>query len=363
MKTKTTILVGKKTATLLLLPLFACLPAGAQRLQLNKQTIDCGKTGFEVPVSATFELRNKGLRKMVVSDVKADCGCTQTELSKREAGPGERIMLTVTYDARLLGHFDKQVAVTTNATKKPVYLRIKGVVLADYQDFKGNYPYDFGGLLSDVNNVEFDNVNRGDNPEMEFHIVNNSSSAMTPNVLHLPPYLTAIVSPEQLAPGRAGKVTLMLNSEKLHDYGLTQTSVYLAKNLGEKINSSNELPVATVLLPDLTKFEGEGRQQAPQLQLSATDINLGEMGAKSKKAGEVTLTNTGQTTLKISSLQMFTPGLRVTLKKRELQPGEQTKLKVTAFADGLRKARSKPRVLMITNDPAQAKVVIYVNVK
>jgi len=36
---------------------------------------------------------------------------------------------------------------------------------------------------------------------------------------------------------------------------------------------------------------------------------------------------------------------------------------VTAYADGLRKARSKPRVLMITNDPENAKVVINVNVE
>ena len=355
--------MNRKTLILAALGLLSTTTVDAQRLSLNKQTIDCGKTGFEVPVSATFEMRNKGLRKLVINDVKADCGCTKVELSKKEAGPGERLTLTVTYDARLLGHFEKQVAVMTNATKKPVYLKIKGVVLADYQDFAGNYPYDFGGLLADANNLEFDNVNRGEHPEAEVHIVNNSSSVMTPNVMHLPPYLTAIVVPEQLAPGRAGKVTLTLNSEKLHDFGLTQTSVYLAKNLGDKVNSDNELPVSTVLLPDMKEYEGEGRQQAPRMQLSATDIDLGDMKTKSKRSGDVTITNNGQSNLKINSLQMFTPGLKVTLSKRELKPGEQAKLKVTAYADGLRKARSKPRVLMISNDPVQAKVVINVNVK
>ena len=79
--------------------------------------------------------------------------------------------------------------------------------------------------------------------------------------------------------------------------------------------------------------------------------------------GEIVLTNTGRTALNISSLQMFTVGLKVTLSKRELKPGESTKLKITGINKDLKKARSKPRVLMITNDPDKPKVVITINVK
>jgi len=363
MNRKTTRLIRGRVGVLALLSFLFFSPATAQRLSIDKQTIDCGKTGFEVPVSATFEMVNKGKRKLLVTDVRPDCGCTKVELSGKEVEPGDRFTLTVTYDARMLGHFVKQVALYSNASINPVYLKIKGVVLADYTDYAGSYPYNYKGLLYDLNNLEFDNVNRGDHPEAEMHILNNSSSVMTPNVMHLPPYLNAVVLPEQLSPGRAGVITFILDSEQLRDYGLTQTSVYLATQLGDKINSENELPVSTVLLPDLTKFEGEGRQKAPHLNLSATAFELGEFGNKSKKKGQVILTNTGASELRIRSLQMFTQGLRVTLSKRVLKPGEQAKLKVTAFADGLRKARSKPRVLMITNDPDQSKVVINVNVK
>ena len=79
--------------------------------------------------------------------------------------------------------------------------------------------------------------------------------------------------------------------------------------------------------------------------------------------GEIILMNDGQTTLNITSLQMFTPGLKVTLSKRELKPGETAKLKITGIAKELKRARTKPRVLMITNDPDKPKVVISVNIK
>ena len=71
-----------------------------------------------------------------------------------------------------------------------------------------------------------------------------------------------------------------------------------------------------------------------------------------------------ESVLEIRSMQMFTMGLQVSLKKSKIQPGETVKLKVTAVASEQKKSRSKnPRVLMITNDPDNAKVVVKVKVK
>ena len=39
------------------------------------------------------------------------------------------------------------------------------------------------------------------------------------------------------------------------------------------------------------------------------------------------------------------------------------KMKVTGYAEDLQKVRTKPRILMITNDPDHAKVVINIKVK
>jgi hypothetical protein len=81
------------------------------------------------------------------------------------------------------------------------------------------------------------------------------------------------------------------------------------------------------------------------------------------KKGVITLTNKGCVPLNISSLQMFTKGMKVTLDKSELKPGESTKLKIGIEREQVLKARQRPRVLMITNDPDHSKVVIKVGVK
>ena len=342
----------------------ASLGVSAQRIVTQNPVINVGKTGFEMPVTATFQLRNRGSRHLTIREVKADCGCTQVDYPKKSIGGGDKFTISMTYDARLLGHFTKQIAVYRVGSDEPVILKMQGIVVPEVTDYSKNYPYAFGELLADVNNVEFDNVNMGDHPEAEIRVMNSGSKVMTPNVLHLPPYLTAMVSPETLSPGKAGKMTLTLNTENIHDFGLTQTTVYLAGQLGDKVSSETELPVSVVLSPNTTLFNGSNKQYAPKLKLSADSLALGRVNGKNRKSEVITITNTGRTALNISSLQMFTKGMKVTLNKRELQPNESAKLKI-AVADRtqLLKARQKPRVLMITHDPDHSKVVIKVSVK
>ena len=333
----------------------AASSAEAQRLSMTTAKIDVGRTGYEIPVTATFELRNRGFRRLIIEDVKPDCYCTTVEYPKDEIGVGEKFTIRVTYDARQLGHFNKQVAVVSNGSKKPVYLTMTGVVLAELHDYSGAYPYDFNNLLSDANNLEFDNVQKGEERTFDMRIMNNGDKPMQPNVLHLPAYLSAKAYPEHLQPGHSGKLLFTLHSEKIRDYGLTQTSVYLAQQLGEKVNSETEISMSAVLLPPITQTDN-----APHLALSDSVLNI-DFAGKEKKTGDIVLTNKGQAPLDISSLQMFTGGLKVTLGKSHLNPGEQTKLKITAVAEELKTVRTVPRVLMITNDPDYQKVVITIN--
>ena len=336
--------------------------AQAQKLSISKTVVDVGKTGYEVPVTAVFELRNRGMKTLHISKVQTDCGCTQVDYPKKGVSPGDNFTIALTYDARQLGHFQKQVAVYSNATRKPLYLKMKGVVMTEVKDYSKTYPYHFGSLLTDVNDLEFDDVNKGDQPQLTIKMVNDGETMMTPNLMHLPSYLSAKCEPEKLGPGQTGKITVTLHSERINGYGLTQAPVFLACQLGEKVRSEIEIPVSVVLLPD-TKALGLPVTQAPQIQLSAEQLNMGIVDGKKVKTGVINIANSGRSELNIRSMQLFTGGMKVTLGKRNLQPGETTRLKVTADRNQLLRQRTKPRVLMITNDPKRPKVIITVNIK
>ena len=342
--------------------LLALLPfsVSAQKIIVEKTVIDVGRTGFQQPVTATFEFQNKGVHRLQIESVQPDCNCTTIDYPKTVIGKGEKFQIRMTYDAKMLGHFDKQAAIVMNGTKAPVYIRMKGVVSTDYQDYSGTFPIEMGTLRIDKNELEFDNVNKGESPVEQIHVYNNGTSVVRPYLMHLPSYLTAVTAPESVSPGRSATITVTLNSAVISDYGLTQSSIYLAANPGDKATKENLIGVSTVLLPSFQKLTETQKQYAPKMYLSKEQVDI-TFDGKSKKKDEIQISNIGRTPLTISSLQMFTEGLQISLGKSTLQTGESTKLKITAYRDELKNVRTKPRILMITNDPDHSKVIITIN--
>ena len=349
----------KKTIILSALVMTA-LMAKAQKISTAHEVIDLGNIVYETPSTAMFELKNEGHDALVLTDVKTSCGCTKAEYPRQPIPPGGSFTIAATYDARQLGHFMKDIALYSNASDKPFYLSIRGIVVDEVVDFSGTYPFTLGDISSDMNNIEFDDVNRGERPMQKIHIKNTSSRAVNPTVMHLPEYLTATVSPTTIQPGRDGVVNVTLDSRKLRDYGLTQTSVFLGMFPGDKVALSKEISVSAVLLPAFKELTDNELANAPQLRISHENVEF-DFGGKSKRTETINLENVGRTTLDISSLQMFTTGLKVKLNKNRLGPNEKATLKITADANMLRSARSKPRVIMITNDPMKPKVIINIS--
>lgn len=338
------------------------LNAAAQRISAEHEVIDCGNVLYEQPVTARFELSNKG-SDLLIDTVRTSCGCATASYPRGNISKGDKFHIDVTYDARQLGHFEKEVAIFSNASDKPFYLKMRGVVVEEVSDVTGTFDFTIGSVRTDKNDIEFDDVNKGEMPIQKINFINSGSTNVSPVVMHLPPYLKASVSPTTVAPGRTGTVTITLNSSKLHDFGLNQSSIYLGMFPGDKVSADKEITVSTVLLPAFRNMSETQKANAPVMKLSEESLELGSFGDKQDKSGTIVIENLGKSRLDIRSMQMFTTGLKVRLNKSKLNPGESAKLKITAYKKQLKNARSKPRVLMITNDPDKSKVVINVNVK
>jgi len=343
--------------------LLCCLATWAQKVSTVSDTVDAGRTGYRVPITAVFELKNNSSRHINIKDVKMDCGCTQADYPRRNIGSGETFNVALTYDARMLGHFVKQAAVYVSHSKEPLWLTMKGTVLRDWVDYAKKYPYHFGQLLTDTDKIEFEDVNKGDQPQMVIQLYNNSDIPMSPRLLHLPSYLHADVLPALLPAWASGTIRLTLDTKQLHDYGLTQSTVYMAQQLGERINSDTEIPVSVVLLPDMSSYVGSNHNQAPQLYLSADSVKLGFVNGKKVKKTVITVGNMGKSVLNITSLQLSTRGINVTLDKRQMEPQETATMKLTIDRDKLLSSKHRPRILMITNDPKRPKVSINIKVE
>ena len=353
-----------KRMNIWMLSALLALPASAQKITTQHEVVDCGQVVFRKPVTAEFVLKNDGYKPLVINNVLKSCGCTEVDYPKTGIAAGESFVIKAVYDAKQMGTFTKQVCLYTNADEEPFILSMRGRVVGSVVDFAGSYDEMLGAIKSDAQEVEFDDVNRGDRPVQRIHIFNPTDEVMEPVVMHLPDYLHAFVSPSKVAPRHSAEISFVLDSKKLRDLGLNQTSVYLGERPGDKIAPEKEIVVSAVLLPGFDNMTPAKKALAPKMEMSTTDLNLGSFNGKKKLKGEILITNKGKSELDIRSMQMFTMGLQVNLKKSKIQPGETVKMKVTAVAADLKKSRVRhPRILMITNDPDHAKVVVKINVQ
>ena len=334
--------------------------ASAQKISFEKTTVNAGATLWKRPVTAVFKFTNKDKNPLVVKEVDAGCGCLKPEWTSTAVHRGENGEIRVTYDAQMLGHFDRYIDVYTNAGDKPVRVRMKALVsTGEVKAVEELFPYSIGDILLSSNEVEFTDVNAGDSAKAEIEIMNNGKEVYTPALMHLPSYITARYVPEMIARGRRGKIELTLHSDNLPDLGLNQTSIYLARFSGDKVGTENEIAVSAVKLPDMHNAEGYAKK--PDFHISATELNLGKFGKKTKLTGKIQLSNRGVGVLKLNKIQAFNQAVTVSLGKTELQPGESATMKVTVDARFLGMSKAKPRVLIITNDAKHPKEVVNVN--
>ena len=314
-----------------------------------------GNIGWEMPSSATFELTNKGDKPLHILRVRTDCGCTAVEWSREAIAPGQTTKIRVSYDAKLLGSFEKLVAITTDADTRPTYLHLKGRVKKDLTFNSNDYEIHIGDFHLSTDNIEFDDVKKGTTPKFTLNVMNGSSHALHPALMHMPDYLTAVSSPEFIPSGKTGEITFILNSDLVKDYGLTQKTIYLSRFLGDKISEENALNVAVTLLPAQRSTTGK-YTYAPRMELSDTTLTFPTFGKKKKISLTIRIKNTGNAPLDISRLQVYNSGIGVSLNKSIIQPGAQAKLKITLH--NTERKRGKRAVLLITNDPVLPKSTI-----
>lgn len=349
----------KKIFTLLLIALTSTL-AYAQKLTTTTPVYDCGQVLFRQPITMQFVLHNSSSRSVTIKDVLTSCGCTTAVTKKRTVGGGKDITVDATYDAKQLGHFQKEVWIYEEGQKKPLELILKGVVVTEIKDYSGSYPYTIGQIRADQNVVEFNDVNQGNKPSKRIHILNTTGETIEPVIMHLPDWLKAEISPTRMGPEQGGEITFTLLSDKMRDMGLSETSVYLGKYPGDKIAAEKEIPTNVILIPSIQDLDVND-PNAPKLMLSSTTVKRSELtGKPDKLKGEIIVQNIGRSTLDISKLQMFTIGVQVAMAKTKLEPGEWTKLKVQLNDLELQQVKQRPRILMITNDPQQPKVIIEI---
>ncbi len=93
-------------------------------LEHDYGTIERGGDG-----QSEFVFTNKGSSPLILSNVRASCGCTVPQWPREPIPPGETNSIKVKYNTNIVGTFNKTITVNSNAANGLVRLRVKGQVM------------------------------------------------------------------------------------------------------------------------------------------------------------------------------------------------------------------------------------------
>lgn len=332
-------------------------------LSVNAQSHDFGLLTYNKPATATFTLTNIGNDTLRIHRVTTSCACTPVEYPRTPLAPGEQATISATYDAKTMGHFHKFIHIYSNSTPSLMRLALKGEVLLEGAEKSTGLTEQIGDFLLNTRNLEFEPSEKGHNPKATLRLLNTGKTPIDLQLLHLPPYITMEAHPRTLPPRRKGTIELTLKTGELPDYGLTQTSVYLARYAADKVNPDNEITLSSILLPDFSHLTQAQLDAAPRIELSDYEFDLGTVSPRKNISRTAVLTNQGRSKLKIEKLQVFSPAISLSLGKRTLKPGESCKLKLKLHGKHFYRFKGETKALIISNDPEQPFIIIQLKAK
>lgn len=106
--------------------------ATAQTISFDKTTFDYGTVKLGDDGHRVFTVKNTGDKPLIISKVKAGCGCTTPEVTTEPIMPGKTTQLKVGYDTKIAGPFVKIIEVYSNDPENGrAVINIKGTVDAD----------------------------------------------------------------------------------------------------------------------------------------------------------------------------------------------------------------------------------------
>ncbi len=332
----------------ILIALTAAVFAQKPVINFKETSYDFGTISEEDgKVTHVFEFTNDGTSDLVLTNVKASCGCTTPQWSREPIAPKTKGTITVTYRAAgRPGAFTKSITVSSNADRKVLIIKgnvtPKGKKVEDvYKILKGK------DLRLQSETVNFSDVAKGETKTAKLAVANVSDKDITIAFTNLPKYITA--KPLTLKAGEKGNVDLDINTNLTKEWGdISETLTYTTSKAKDA-----EKYTVTCTANIFEKFTEEQKKNAPKLEL-APSINLGEIVEGTKKAYKVTLKNTGVSPLYIRSTSTSFSDISIKEPKK-IAPGKSATMKITVDAKSMKPSVYNKYITLQTNDPSSAK--------
>lgn len=306
-----------------------------------------------------FQFTNTGGEALVLKKVKASCGCTATDYTKKPIPPGGKGFVSAVYNPKNRpGKFNKSITVTTNSSTPTKVLRIKGVVTPKVKTIKDIYPHDYKLIRLKNNHKNFGKVTNMEVKTDTISFINSSDSLVTLSFNNVPKHIKLKTVPEILKPNQKGVIEITYDGKLNKTWGFHMDRITIVMN-NEKADRKNRLSVSADLTEDFSKLSDKDRENAPVMEFPVKEFNFGTINQGEKRSYDFEFTNTGKSDLIIRRVKTSC-GCTASSPDRKMVEAGQTSKIATTFNSAGKRGNIHKTVTVITNDPVNPSIILKI---
>ncbi|MCQ2311259.1 MAG: DUF1573 domain-containing protein [Paludibacteraceae bacterium] len=319
-------------------------------ITFEKTSHDFGKINeSDGRVSTVFNFKNEGANPLVLSNVRASCGCTTPKWTREPVEPGATGAITVTYNPNgRPGMFSKTITVTSNAKEQTVRLYIKGEVIPKPAQPVNKYPFNIAELSLKAKTLDFGDVQKGQSKTMTIEYANQTNAAITVEASQMP-FVGTGVTLDNVQPQQSGQLNITFDGAVCNTYGPVKETVYLKVNGKTESSEAYGIVITANVVEDFSQMTEEQKLNAP-IAVIEKEIDLGILPAgKSKVAKKLPFANAGVNPLFIRRI-IAANDMSFPVVKNGIKSGKKL-LPFSVNTTKMATTKYQRNITVITNDP------------
>lgn len=312
------------------------------------------------PLTCTYTFTNNGSDPIAIFEVVSSCGCTNVQWTKAPVQPGKTGTVSATYkneDGPM--PFDKTLTVYISGVKRPVILRLRGVVHEKKKSLNELYgAQKIGTLGIKSRRMKTGNLKQGQQVSEQITVANLGKKALKVAWADVSEELALQVEPNPIPAGSTATLTCTVsaNPEKYGRQLYTATPVLNGQKAG------GTLEITTWTQENFVIMDQAARDNGPIPYFTGSTVNLGTAAKGAALTAEFTVTNRGKSPLHIYQADAESPALTLAAPMPDVAPAKKGSVRFTLDTSLLDKGEHVIMVSLTTNSPLRPLVNLFVAV-
>ena len=310
------------------------------------------------PLSCTFTLTNTGKEPVAIFEVVSSCGCTDVQWTREPVLPGKSGKISATYkneDGPM--PFDKTLTVYISGVKRPVVLRLRGVVHEKKKSLSQLYGAQKMGTLGlKSRELKTGTLKQGLSASESVTVANLGKSALKVSWADASPNLSLKVEPNPIPAGSTATLTYTVNSNP----DLYGKNIYRATPVLNGKAAQGPLEITAWTQENFADLSQAERDKAALPFFENSTFNFGIRGKGENVEILFLCTNKGNSPFHIFKADCESPALTLAERPRPIAAQQKGSVRLSLDTSSLEKGENVIMVSLTTNSPLRPLVNLFV---